>query len=233
MPAHPAPSAVSAARHAQTKKLRRTPGRLRHPARPDEILAAACRAIVERGFAETRVGDIAQAAGTSTGTIHYYFDSKQEVLVAALRWASDRLFARLESADGPDATARLGRLLELSIPYPRPKARRDEYVLWIEMWTLVLRSPERLPPLEDLSVRWRSFFFDVVRDGVRSGEFSPVAEADVVAERLIALVDGLGFETAVGYRWSTAERMRSLLVGFASEQLGIASEVMDSAMEHG
>jgi AcrR family transcriptional regulator len=233
MPAHPAPSAIKAAKHARTKKLRRTPGRLRHPARPDEILEAACRAIVERGFAETRVGDIAQGAGTSTGTIHYYFDSKQEVLVAALRWASDRLFARLESAGGPDATARLGRLLELSIPYPRPKARRDEYVLWIEMWTLVLRSPERLPPLEDLSVRWRSFFFDVVRDGVENGEFSPVAPADVVAERLIALVDGLGFETAVGYRWSTAKRMRSLLVGFASEQLGISAEALDGAMGSG
>ncbi|MFZ0089083.1 MAG: helix-turn-helix domain-containing protein [Solirubrobacteraceae bacterium] len=63
---------------APTTKLRRTDGPLRHPARPDEILAAACRAIVARGLADTRVGDIARAAGTSTGTIHYYFDSKQE-----------------------------------------------------------------------------------------------------------------------------------------------------------
>ena len=212
-------------------KLRRTSGPLRNPARPDEILAAACQAILERGFADTRVGDIAQAAGTSTGTIHYYFDSKSEVLVAALRWASDRLFARLETASEPNATARLARLLELSIPYPDPKARRDEYVLWIEMWTLVLRAPERMPALEDLSIRWRSFFFDVVRDGAASGEFEPVAPVDVVAERLIALVDGLGFETAVGYAWSAAERMRSLLVSFASEQLGLDPDELDALMK--
>jgi AcrR family transcriptional regulator len=214
-----------------TRTRRHTRSRLRYPARPDQILAAACRAIVQRGFAETRISDIARAAGTSTGTIHYYFDSKQEVLVAALRFATDGLLSRLEHADGPDATARLARLLDLSIPYPQPKGRRDEYVLWIEMWTLVLRSPERLPALEDLSQRWRSLFFDVVRAGTDSGEFRPVTTADEVAERLIALVDGLGFETVIGYRWSTAERMRALVVSFASEQLGLDRAALDTQME--
>jgi AcrR family transcriptional regulator len=197
---------------------------LRHPGRPDEILAAACQAIVERGFSDTRVSDVAEIAGTSTGTIHYYFDSKQDVLVAALRWASDRLFARLDSAEGPDATARLAALLDLAIPYDRPEARRDEYVLWMEVWALVLRSPEHLPALQDLSERWRAFFFDVVADGVAAGAFTPAAPPDVVAERLIALVDGLGFETVVGYPWSTPERMRELLVAFAAEQLGLEAQ---------
>jgi AcrR family transcriptional regulator len=194
---------------------------LRRPGRPDEILAAACRAIVERGFSDTRVSDIAEIAGTSTGTIHYYFDSKQEVLLAALRWASDRLFARLERADGPDAAARLGALLDLAIPYDRPPARRDEYVLWMEVWALVLRSPEHLPALQDLSERWRAFFFEVVAAGVASGEFTPVASPEVVAERLIALIDGLGFETVIGYPWSTPERMHGIVVSFAAEQLGL------------
>ena len=194
---------------------------LRHPTRPDELLAAACRAIVRRGFGDTRVADIATEAGTSTGTIHYYFASKQEILVEALRWASDRLFARLPPADGSDATSRLAALLNLAIPDRRPKARRDEYVLWMEMWTLVLHDRSHLPALQDLSARWRSFFFDVIRDGVASGEFDPVAPAEVVAERLIALVDGLGFETVIGYSWSTPRRMRELLVPFAAAQLGI------------
>src|ERR1700759_3629055 len=112
---------------ARPRRSRSRPA-LRHPTRPDELLAAACRAIVQRGFGEPRVSDIADEAGTSTGTIHYYFASKQEVLVEALRWASDRLFARLPSAAGSDATTRLAALLDLAIPYSRPKARRDEYV---------------------------------------------------------------------------------------------------------
>ena len=202
---------------------------LRRPGRPDEILAAACRAIVERGFSDTRVSDIAEIAGTSTGTIHYYFDSKQDVLMAALRWASDRLFGRLESAEGADPIARLSALLDLAIPYDRPQARRDEYVLWMEVWALVLRSPAHLPALQDLSERWRSFFFDVIADGVSSGEFIPVAATDVVAERLIALVDGLGFETVVGYPWSTPARMRALVVAFAAEQLGLDARRLERA----
>ncbi len=218
--------AVGVARHPRTKSR----PSLRHPTRPDELLAAACRAIVQRGFGDTRVSDIADEAGTSTGTIHYYFASKQEILVEALRWASDRLFARLPRDDGSDATTRLAALLDLAIPYRRPKARREEYVLWIEMWTLVLHHREQLPALQELSARWRSFFFDVVRDGVAANEFTPVAPADEVAERLIALVDGLGFETVIGYRWSTPQRMRQVLVPFAAEQLGIDRSHLEALM---
>src|SRR5262249_27244056 len=138
----------------------RARAKFRRPARPDQILAAACRAIVERGYADTRVGDIAAAAGTSTGTIHYYYSSKQEVLEAALRWATESLFAQINDVKGSSAIARLARLLEVSIPYPS----RDEWVLWVEMWTLVLRAPERMAALEDLSLRWRSFFFDIVAE---------------------------------------------------------------------
>jgi AcrR family transcriptional regulator len=209
----------------------RTSRALRHPKRPDEILEAACRAILERGFADTRVADIAQAAGTSTGTIHYYFDSREEVLGAALHWATERLFARLETPADTPALVRLARLLELSIPYSRPKARRDEYVLWIEMWTLVLHDPERLGALEDLSLRWRSFFFDAIEAGAASGEFRPIADPEVVAERLIALVDGLGFETVVGYSWTSARRMRALLLDFACEQLQLDRGELDRLMQ--
>jgi AcrR family transcriptional regulator len=205
----------------------RTAAKLRRPARPDEILAAACRAIVERGYAETRVGDIAAAAGTSTGTIHYYYSSKQEVLESALRWATESLFARIEAAGESSAIDRLARLLAASIPFPD----RDDWVLWVEMWMLVLRAPERMAALEDLSLRWRGFFFDIVADGVTRGEFLPAAPADVVAERLIALVDGLGFETVVGYRWSTPARMRSLLVAFAAEQVGVEPGRLEAALE--
>src|SRR5919197_6668110 len=91
MPAATAPDA----------RPRRRPGRppgpdRRRPERLERILEAACQAILERGFPATRIADIARAAGVSTGTVHYYFATKDEVLVAALKWASGRLFARIE-----------------------------------------------------------------------------------------------------------------------------------------
>ncbi|MEA2319910.1 MAG: hypothetical protein QOD44_4099 [Solirubrobacteraceae bacterium] len=204
---------------------RRRPGRppgadLRRPERLEQILQAACRAILERGFPATRIADIAAEAGVSTGTVHYYFATKDEVLVAALKWASGRLFDRIEEPADDAASARLARLLEVSVPYPGPA--RDEYVLWIELWLRVLHQPALLAQCEAFSAQWRGYFHDVVRRGVEAGEFAPAAAPDEVAERLVAFVDGVGFETALGYRWTSPERMHARVAAFAAEQLGVA-----------
>ncbi|HWT23124.1 MAG TPA: TetR family transcriptional regulator C-terminal domain-containing protein [Solirubrobacteraceae bacterium] len=208
----------------------RRPGRPRghdprRPARREAILAAACRAILERGFPATRITDVAQLAGTSTGTIHYYFETRDEVLMAALRWASERLFARIEAGADPSPRGRLAHLLAVSVPTPGPA--RDEYVLWIELWLRVLHEPSLLGECEALSERWRSYFFAVVRDGAEAGEFAPGAPPDEVADRIIAVVDGLGFETALGYRWTSPERMHARLVSFAAEQLGLPPAALE------
>jgi AcrR family transcriptional regulator len=204
-------------------KQRRPPRAYRpRPNRPEQILAGACRAIQQRGFANTRIADIASEAGMSTGAIHYYFEVKDEVLIAALKWASAQLFDRLEQLADEAASerARLVLLLEHAVPLPGP--RRGEYVLWIELWVRALQEPDLLPECEALSRRWRGYFFEAVRRGTEAGEFAPVADPDEVAERLLAQVDGLGFELLLGYSWTSPERMRERLYCFAAEQLGIA-----------
>jgi AcrR family transcriptional regulator len=208
---------------ARDMRPRRGPGRppgpdARRPERLEQILEAACRAILDRGFPATRIADIAAAAQVSTGTVHYYFATKDEVLVAALKWASGRLFARIEDPGDDGPSERLARLLNVSVPYPGPA--RDEYVLWLR----VLHQPELLPECEAISAQWRGFFHDVVRRGVETGEFAPAAAPGEVAERLVAFVDGVGFETALGYRWTTPERMHARVVAFAAEQLGVSAE---------
>jgi AcrR family transcriptional regulator len=208
----------------QRRPANRGPGRPpgpdpRRPERLEQILAAACQAILERGFPATRIADIARAAGVSTGTVHYYFATKDEVLVAALKWASGRLFARVERPGDERATQRLARLLAVSVPHPGPA--RDEYVLWIELWLRVLHQPDLLPECEAISARWRGYFHTVVRDGAATGEFAPAAPPSEVAERLVAFVDGLGFEAALGYSWTSPERMHARLVELAAEQLAI------------
>jgi AcrR family transcriptional regulator len=57
----------------------------RKEARPHELTAAALSLFVERGFAATRLDEIAARAGVSKGTLYLYFDSKEALFEAVIR----------------------------------------------------------------------------------------------------------------------------------------------------
>lgn len=57
----------------------------RKEARPGELLAAALELFVEKGFAATRVEEVAKRAGVSKGTLFLYFSSKEELFKAVVR----------------------------------------------------------------------------------------------------------------------------------------------------
>lgn len=79
----------------------------RKEARPGELLAAALALFVEKGFAATRVEEIAQRAGVSKGTLFIYFASKEELFKAVVRENISGRFpewrARMESFNGTTA----------------------------------------------------------------------------------------------------------------------------------
>ncbi len=57
----------------------------RKEARPQELLAAGLDLFVERGFAATRLEDVAKLAGVSKGTLYLYFTNKEELFKAVVR----------------------------------------------------------------------------------------------------------------------------------------------------
>jgi AcrR family transcriptional regulator len=61
--------------------------RRRAEARPDEVLDAALDLFLEKGFASTRVEDIATRAGISKGAVYLYFPSKEAILEALVKRA--------------------------------------------------------------------------------------------------------------------------------------------------
>ncbi|MFZ4538175.1 TetR/AcrR family transcriptional regulator [Propionivibrio sp.] len=62
----------------------RIPRRRRKGARPSELTAAALELFVEKGFAATRLEDVAARAGVSKGTLYLYFDSKEALFKAVI-----------------------------------------------------------------------------------------------------------------------------------------------------
>lgn len=57
----------------------------RKDARPQELLAAALDLFVERGFAATRLEDVAKRAGVSKGTLYLYFENKESLFKSVVR----------------------------------------------------------------------------------------------------------------------------------------------------
>ncbi len=188
--------------------------------RREQLIAAAARVLVRDGSAGMRVRDVAVEAGVSTGIVHYYFGSKDEILVDALRWAIGKpaeRFAELRR-DG-DHLRVLATLLEVSLPHPG--VLFDEYVLWLELWTAVTHDAALQPLCEELAADYREELIKLVQEGTSAGAFRPIAAPDEVAERISAMVDGLCFRSVVGYSWTPLDRVRALLRAFACEQLGI------------
>jgi len=85
-----------------------------HAQRRDEIALVACRVVAERGFEQASMVRIAREAGYTTGMLAHYFDSKQDIIIAALRLIlrriDERLSGPLQAGSRPDL---LDLLLEL------------------------------------------------------------------------------------------------------------------------
>jgi AcrR family transcriptional regulator len=77
--------------------------RRRKHARPSEILNAALACFTERGFAATRLEDVARRAGVTKGTLYLYFRNKEELFEAVVRQSLVPYIEGLEAAVG-DAT---------------------------------------------------------------------------------------------------------------------------------
>ena len=197
--------------------------------RPEErIRAAACRVLAERGLSSTRVADIAREAGVSSAAIHYYFKSKDEVLLSALLWTGEQLHAGLRrlTEEPADALTRMRRLLDMSVP--SDQRLHDEYLLWLEVWVRVRSHPDFLDECMRMSRQWHAAVTTVIARGVAEGAFRPVVPLAELCDRYVAMAESLAYRAALGYEGFTPERSRQILARFTAEQLQVAPGALDA-----
>jgi AcrR family transcriptional regulator len=192
--------------------------KLEHLRKP-QIVAAAVEVLYERGLFETRIGDIAERAGTSSPTILYYFESKDRLLEEAVDHADrewyERLDERLERC--ASSGAKLALLIEET---SRGQGQLGDMTLWLEIWVRARRDPAVRASYPRLDRRQRALIADIVREGQASGEFTAGADPDDVALDLSALMDGLGIQVTLGQPDVSARRMVRRCLELASLELG-------------
>jgi len=191
--------------------------RIKADVRREEILRATCREVIARGFASTRVGDVAAALGVSSGLVFYHFTSKENLLGEAFRYAAEEDLERLAAtaAGGGSALQRLDRILRLY----SPAGSSDAWVLWIDAWSQALRDPELAEVSRQLDLRWKQTLAAVIREGMAAGEFA-CPDPDGTAWRLTALLDGLGVQVTV-HRGVPTGRLLDWVRSAAAAELGV------------
>jgi TetR/AcrR family transcriptional regulator, transcriptional repressor of bet genes len=102
-----------------------------HIKRREEIAHVACQVVASRGFEQATVARIARAAGYTTGMVAHYYDSKQDIILAALRLILLRIEERLtRERDGGEANL----LSVLSEALAVDAQRSTECAFWMAFW---------------------------------------------------------------------------------------------------
>src|SRR6201997_2101830 len=102
-----------------------------HEQRRDEIALVACRVVAEHGFDQATIVRIAREAGYTTGMVAHYFDTKQDIIIAALRLILRRIEERLTR---PAGEAPSDLLMLLSEALPIDEHRYIECAFWTAFW---------------------------------------------------------------------------------------------------
>lgn len=159
-------------------------------ARRSQILDAAAAIFARSGFHESRMEDIAAAAGLSKGTLYLYFDSKDAIVTALLRRLFDHELDDLRQF-GTGAAPVGERLLRftrhIAAEYQRMRA---DIPLVREFYAVAAREPGVRAFLRGYLRAYRDLLAALIREGIDRGELRPV-DAKSAAIAILALYEGL------------------------------------------
>jgi AcrR family transcriptional regulator len=95
----------------------------------ETIARAALRLFAERGYGETTLADIANAANVAPRTIFSYFDSKEDILLCEENGFLSELKRRLDERPAPTTTVDAIREFLASIEHPDEEAKLRKQVI--------------------------------------------------------------------------------------------------------
>ena len=131
------------------------------------IIDATLAVMMRKGLAATTVRDVADEMGTSSGLIHHYVSSMDELLAAAFEQVAsqDLDSTRAGMAQAEDPRERLALFFA-------NYARADEdwaFQMWLDAWAEAPRRPAVRAVSHRLNVAWQQLLVEAINDGVAAG----------------------------------------------------------------
>jgi AcrR family transcriptional regulator len=157
----------------------------------ERIVVAAYEILAQKGYDAITFKEIARSAEVAQGLIHYYFGSKDQLLLEVLQEASERYAREMERliTSLPD-NGRLPSEVALAQPKARVSRQPEWYRLRYELFALGLRKPELLPGVGAVLTSGRQGVYMVLRKLL--GQEIP--NQDALAAVMLACFDGLALQ---------------------------------------
>jgi AcrR family transcriptional regulator len=154
------------------------------------LIAAGYAILSEKGFEATTVKEIASLANVSPGLFHYYFASKNDLLLALIYEAgarfSQQLMLEMEKMSSEHAFPDMAMLAVAAASRSNPEWYRLRY----ELYALGLRNPDFLPAVGEMLAKGRQGIAQVIQE--QTG--IDTAQAQAIAAIWHACTDGLALQ---------------------------------------
>jgi AcrR family transcriptional regulator len=177
------------------------------------LIEQAARCLAEKGYAHVSLRDIARESGVSLGILHYYFASKEELLLAVIQSYKDRFIVELEQALLKQP---IFGWMDRFIAVLRDALIRDRdtHRLWYDFQVQAMY----LPPFRAEVTKIRSRMLELIdRVILRLQAEEKIAEVpyhrDLLVSVLYSLIDGLFFQALLSENDQTEEAIARLEQG--------------------
>jgi AcrR family transcriptional regulator len=184
------------------------------------IIAAMRASVATRGAAGSTFDHVAREAGVSRGLLHYYFGSKERLLVEVVRRDCDdriqRMDERLAGAGSVDEV-----MQALVIGLEEFLGEPGSQAIIYEMLSASRRSEEIRAELAELYRRWRGHMAAALQEKEREGVVALQAPPEAVASMMLSLGDGFGIQVITDPDWDR-DAAFGLGVRLARRMLGAA-----------
>ena len=137
------------------------------------ILRAAIKVFASRGFFQSKVADVAQAAGVADGTVYLYFKSKDDLLISIFNETMDDVIAKSR-----------GELQKIEDPVERLRKIASLHLAWLGqdrqlavVFQVELRQSTKF--MEEFSTTRLAEYFEMIREVIVDGQAKGIFRKEV------------------------------------------------------
>jgi AcrR family transcriptional regulator len=164
----------------------------------ERIVDAAYRTLVKHGYHETSMKDIAAEAGVAPGLAHYYFETKEDLLVAAIEHGCEPVLRAWQQAgmnlSGPlpeDADPMMVARMGFELAKEELKTYGGLFLLTFDMFGVGLHNPKIAAAVRTFIDERRAFIARITQGVIAGMADPPIASADAIAAAIWGSLHGI------------------------------------------